>query len=57
MYYDQQTHNLLPFPLHNEVPSGYADNISVTVLVSSLSIVFASAIGLWFESRDGSPLL
>ena len=29
--------------------------MSVSVLVNNLYIVFASAIGLWFVSRYGSP--
>ena len=31
--------------------------MDVNVLVKNLYIVFASAIGLWFVSRDGSPFL
>ena len=37
--------------------SPYADNMSVSILVKNLYIVFASAIGLWFVRRDGSPFL
>ena len=29
--------------------------MSVSILVKNLYIVFASAIGLWFVRRDGSP--
>ena len=29
--------------------------MSVSVLVKNLYIAFASAIGLWFVSKDGSP--
>ena len=32
----------------------YADNMRVRVLVKNLYIVFASAIGLWFVSCEGS---
>ena len=37
--------------------SPYADRIYVRVLVKKLYIMFASAIGLWFDSCDGSPFL
>ena len=37
--------------------SPYADNMCVRVLVKNLYIVFASAIGLWFDSCEGSPFL
>ena len=35
--------------------SPYVDNMHVRVLVKNLYIVFASAIGLWFVSCEGSP--
>ena len=38
-------------------PSWLSCNIYVRVLVKSLYIVFASAIGLWFANFDGSPFL
>ena len=31
--------------------------MNVRVLVKNLYIVFASAIGLWFDSFEGSPFL
>ena len=34
-----------------------ADSMSVSVLVKKLYIVFASAMGLWFVSKDGLPFL
>ena len=37
--------------------SPYADSMNVRVLVKSLYIVFASAIGLWFGNCEGSPFL
>ena len=37
--------------------SPYVDSISVSVLVKSLYIVFASAIGLWLDNCEGSPFL
>ena len=37
--------------------SPYADRMEVNVLVYSLYIVLASAIGLWFVSCDGLPFL
>ena len=35
--------------------SPYADSMNVKVLVKRLYIIFDRAIGLWFESLDGSP--
>ena len=35
----------------------YADSMDVRVLVNNLYTVFASAIGLWFVSFEGSPFL
>jgi len=37
--------------------SPYDDKMSVKVLVKNVYIVFASAIGLWLESFEGSPFL
>ena len=37
--------------------SPYDDNINVRVFVKNLYIVFASAIGLWLVSFEGSPFL
>ena len=37
--------------------SPYANNIDVRVLVKSLYIMLASAIGRWFGSREGFPFL
>ena len=37
--------------------SPYEENIDVSVLVKKLYKVFASAIGLWLDSKDGSPFL
>jgi hypothetical protein len=37
--------------------SPYADGIDVSVLVYSLPMVLASAIGLWFVSCDGLSFL
>ena len=35
----------------------YTDNIEVSVLVKSLYMILASAIGLWFINKDESPFL
>ena len=37
--------------------SPYADSINVRVLMKSLYIVFASAIGMWLVNCDGSLFL
>ena len=37
--------------------SPYIDNMNIRILVKNLYIVFASAIGIWFDSFEGSPFL
>ena len=37
--------------------SPYDESIDVRVLVKTLYRVFASVIGLWLDSKDGSPFL